>query len=153
MQVFHCDHCGQLLFFENTECVSCGHRLAYLPDLGVVGSLKPIDETTLRSPLPRAAERAYKLCLNYAEQQVCYWALAADDPHDLCVACRLTRTIPEWAWMGADEVAREGYMAAEANRAACVPGAPNKTAASLLKVLPDDWVMELEARQRSRFLG
>jgi short-subunit dehydrogenase len=66
---------------------------------------------------------------------------------------KLTRALPEWLWMGADEVAREGYMAAEANRAACVPGAPNKTAAALLKVLPDDWIMELEARQRSRFLG
>lgn len=65
---------------------------------------------------------------------------------------QLTRALPEWAWMGADEVAREGYMAAEANRAACVPGAPNKVAASLLKVLPDDWIMELEASQRSRFL-
>jgi len=65
---------------------------------------------------------------------------------------QLTRSLPEWAWMGADEVAREGYMAAEANRAACVPGAPNKLAAALLKVLPDDWVMELEASQRNRFL-
>jgi len=49
--------------------------------------------------------------------------------------------------MGADEVAREGYVAAEANRAACVPGAPNKAAAALLKVLPDDWTMEFSAGQ------
>ncbi len=60
---------------------------------------------------------------------------------------KLSRAIPEWWWMGADEVAREGFVAAEANRACCVPGAPNKTVAALLKVLPDDWVMELASGQ------
>ena len=39
MKVFHCDHCGHLLFFENTQCVRCGKLVAYLPDLGLVGSL------------------------------------------------------------------------------------------------------------------
>ncbi len=62
---------------------------------------------------------------------------------------KLAKSIPQWAqfvWMGADEVAREGFQAAEANRACCVTGAPNKLAAALLKVLPDDWMMELAAR-------
>ena len=67
--------------------------------------------------------------------------------HDAVGASKLSKAIPEWAWMGADEVAREGYVAAEANRAACVPGAPNKAAAALLKVLPDDWTMELTSSQ------
>jgi uncharacterized protein len=60
---------------------------------------------------------------------------------------KLSQAVPEWAWMGADEVAREGFVAAEANRAACVPGAPNKAAAALLKVLPDDWTMEFSSNQ------
>lgn len=55
----------------------------------------------------------------------------------------LSANVPEWMWMGADEVAREGYQACEANRATCVPGAPNKVAAAVLKILPDDWSMEL----------
>jgi short-subunit dehydrogenase len=67
--------------------------------------------------------------------------------HDAVGASKLSKAIPEWAWMGADEVAREGYVAAEANRAACVPGAPNKAAAALLKVLPDDWTMEFTSDQ------
>jgi len=67
--------------------------------------------------------------------------------HDAVGASKLSKAIPEWAWMGADEVAREGYVAAEANRAACVPGAPNKAAAALLKVLPDDWTMEFTSGQ------
>jgi len=56
---------------------------------------------------------------------------------------RISQSTPEWMWMGADEVAREGYQAAEANRAICVPGAPNKFLSALLKILPDDWSLEL----------
>ena len=40
-KLFHCDHCDGLVFFENTGCLRCGNRLAYLPDLEVVGSLDP----------------------------------------------------------------------------------------------------------------
>ena len=57
MKIFHCDHCGQLLFFENTECVSCGHRVAYLPDLQLVGSLDPDGDDTWRSPAAAGGER------------------------------------------------------------------------------------------------
>jgi hypothetical protein len=45
VKIFHCDHCRHLLFFENVRCVKCGHALAYLPDMGVIGSLEPADET------------------------------------------------------------------------------------------------------------
>jgi len=30
VKVFHCDHCGQLLFFENTACMNCGQAVAFL---------------------------------------------------------------------------------------------------------------------------
>ena len=53
MHIFHCDYCQQLIFFENVQCVRCGHLLAYLPDLEVVGSLEPVGEDLWRSPLPR----------------------------------------------------------------------------------------------------
>src|ERR1044072_2001563 len=39
MKIFHCDHCDNLIFFENFQCMACNHQLAYLPDLGVIGSL------------------------------------------------------------------------------------------------------------------
>jgi hypothetical protein len=100
VRIFHCDHCRQLLFFENVQCVKCGHALAYLPDLGVIGSLEPAGEAPggeglWRSPIPRAAGRAYKLCENYSAHNICNWAVPADDPHSLCVSCRLTRVIPD----------------------------------------------------------
>ena len=64
---------------------------------------------------------------------------------------QLTRNTPAWLWMGPDEVAAAGYEAAEANRAICVPGAPNKTIAALAKLIPDDWALALMARESGRF--
>ena len=61
MKVFHCDHCGHLLFFENIACVSCGHRLAYLPDLALVGSLDEAGGDLWTSPLTSAAGQRYRL--------------------------------------------------------------------------------------------
>jgi len=97
MKVFHCDHCGHLLFFENTVCLSCQHTVAYLPDLALVGSLDrdPADGGLWRSPLPDAAPGGYRLCRNYAEEAVCNWTVADGDPGPLCLSCRLTRVIPD----------------------------------------------------------
>jgi len=62
-----------------------------------------------------------------------------------------TSATPSWLWMGADEVAAAGYEAVEANRAICVPGAPNKAISALVKAIPDDWALALMASQGSRF--
>ena len=95
MRVFHCDHCRHLVFFENTRCVKCERALSYLPDLGAMGSLDPAGDGLWRSPLRLAAGRTYRLCGNYAEQDICNWAIPADDPNPLCRSCRLTRVIPD----------------------------------------------------------
>jgi hypothetical protein len=102
MRIFHCDHCGQAVFFENTFCGNCGHKLAYLPDLKIVASLDPVEPVAggpavprWTSPVPRAAGRTYKLCDNYASHNVCNWAVPADDPNALCTSCRMTRVIPD----------------------------------------------------------
>ena len=95
MKVFHCDHCDNLVFFENTHCVQCGHVLAFLPDLMEVGSLDVGDGGTWRSPHPSALGRAYRLCANYSGAQVCNWAVDARQDDMLCESCRLTTTIPD----------------------------------------------------------
>ncbi|CAN5472482.1 putative zinc-binding peptidase [soil metagenome] len=94
MKVFHCDHCGQLLFFENFHCVHCKHLLAYVPELGVVTSLDPVENDLWTSPLPRAQGKTYRLCENYKLHNTCNWAMPSEDPNLLCKSCRLTRTIP-----------------------------------------------------------
>ncbi len=62
----------------------------------------------------------------------------------------VTQSVPDWLWMGPDEVAAAGYEAVEANRPISVPGAPNKTIAAIAKLLPDDWGLALIASQGSR---
>jgi hypothetical protein len=103
MNVFHCDHCQQLVFFENCVCVSCGSTLAYLPDLDQMGSLEPTGDGLWVSPLPEAENKSYRLCDNYVGQNICNWAIPAADNHSLCQSCRLTRVIPNLSQPGNKE--------------------------------------------------
>jgi uncharacterized protein len=66
---------------------------------------------------------------------------------------RMSRAIPAWMWMGADEVAAAGYEAAEANRPLCVPGVHNQVLAALAKLLPDEWTMALTKSRLGRARG
>ncbi|HTW95409.1 MAG TPA: putative zinc-binding metallopeptidase, partial [Tepidisphaeraceae bacterium] len=85
----------------NTVCGACGHKLAYLPDLQVVASLDPAGgqandpQAAWTCPIPRARDRTYRLCDNYTSHNVCNWAIDAAGPDKLCLACRLTRVIPD----------------------------------------------------------
>ena len=81
MRIFHCDHCNKPVFFENTICGSCGHQLAYLPDLKLVASLDATGKSDsvgplFTTPVKRAEGRTYRLCQNYTAQNVCNWAMA-----------------------------------------------------------------------------
>jgi short-subunit dehydrogenase len=64
---------------------------------------------------------------------------------------QISASTPPWLWLGADEVAATGYEAVEANRAVCVPGAPNKAIAAFAKLIPDEWGLALMASQGPRF--
>src|SRR5262245_17232153 len=110
MRIFHCDHCQQLVFFENVQCVACSHLLAYLPDVAEVGSLEPAGEGVWKAIEPSASERLYRLCQNYAVENVCNWAVPVDDPNPYCQSCRLTRVIP----ILEQEGRREAWFALEA---------------------------------------
>jgi hypothetical protein len=103
VKIFHCDHCGQLVFFENVRCLSCGHALAYAPDVEDVVSLDPSDDGLWRSAERGVEGRTYRLCANYDRENVCNWAVPADDPEPLCASCRLTRTIPDLGRAGHKE--------------------------------------------------
>ena len=94
MRIFHCDHCQQLVFFENVQCIVCKHSLAYLPDIAEIGSLEQVDDALWKARAPAAYGRLYRLCRNYSQQNVCNWAVPAGDPNPYCTSCRLTRVIP-----------------------------------------------------------
>jgi hypothetical protein len=69
--------------------------LAYLPDVAQMASLDPLDGGLWRSPVATSRGQTYRQCANYAEQQVCNWAVVASDPQALCISCRLTHVIPD----------------------------------------------------------
>jgi hypothetical protein len=94
LRIFHCDHCQQLVFFENFQCLVCKHTLAYLPDVAEVGSLEKVDDALWKALAPEAAGRKYRLCQNYSPENVCNWVVLATDPNLYCFSCRLTRVIP-----------------------------------------------------------
>jgi hypothetical protein len=97
MKLFECQHCGQLLYFENTRCERCGHVLGYLPDRTVLSALTAEDGDRWR-PLA-APDEPSRFCAN-AAYDACNWLVPADGPDAFCRACRLNRTIPN---LGAPE--------------------------------------------------
>jgi hypothetical protein len=100
MKLFTCQHCGNLLYFENTVCAVCSHRLGYLPDRQTLSALEPAGDgfTAL------AADSAkVRFCAN-AEHSACNWLVADDGEHALCLACRHNMTIPDLSQ--ADNLAR-----------------------------------------------
>ena len=90
MKLFECQHCGQLLYFENTRCERCGHVLGYLPGLTLLSALAPQDDGRWR-PLA-APEQLSTFCAN-AARDACNWLVPAG-AQPFCSACRLNRTIP-----------------------------------------------------------
>lgn len=100
MKTFHCQYCGHPVFFENVKCLQCSSALAFLPDRMNMAAIEPVPggEEGLWRPRARgrkAAAARYRLCHNHTTQNACNFAVPADDPNQLCVACRLTRTLPD----------------------------------------------------------
>jgi hypothetical protein len=97
MQLFKCQHCSQLLFFENKLCESCHHRLGYIPADFQLSALKPANAnapdggewTALSSPGSR-----FRFCDN-AKEGVCNWLVPASSHERYCLACRHNRTVPD----------------------------------------------------------
>lgn len=100
MKIFRCDHCGQLLFFENSQCTRCGHTLAFLPDRRRMAALA-LDGNGVWRVATRGAQGAlYRLCANYRTANVCNWAVPHHEASELCLSCRLTRTLPDLSVAG-----------------------------------------------------
>ena len=41
MKLFKCQHCGQLLYFENDHCEQCSHRLGFIPEVMNLSAMEP----------------------------------------------------------------------------------------------------------------
>jgi hypothetical protein len=109
MKSFHCNHCGQVVFFESVSCVNCGRLLAYLPDRQVMGALEVGGNGTWLYRDQDGVQSSYRTCTNYAQYNVCNWAVPEGDDNAACVSCRLTRYTPELS----DETHRQAWFKLE----------------------------------------
>jgi hypothetical protein len=94
MKLFKCQHCEQLLYFENTVCERCSHRLGFIPEIMNLSALEPQGQ---QGELWRALavdKKQYRFCAN-AAFDVCNWMIEADKPDRYCVACRHNRMVPD----------------------------------------------------------
>ena len=93
MKLFECQNCGQLIYFENTQCERCGHALGFLPSLAVMTALRPNGDGSYM-PLAGPSARV-RYCAN-RQHGACNWLVDAG-AEPLCRACELNRTIPDLA--------------------------------------------------------
>lgn len=66
--------------------------LGFLPDECQLSSLQNNKNSELIADYNK---QTYKPCFNYSEHDVCNWMLPVSDPNNLCVSCRLNKTIPK----------------------------------------------------------
>ena len=93
MKLFVCQSCQQLLYFENSQCMRCGHQLGFLPENATLSALEPAGGdgwTALAAP----GKGPYRLCANAAHAS-CNWLVEADADTPFCLACHHNRTIPD----------------------------------------------------------
>ena len=89
MRSFQCE-CGARVFFENFRCLACARELGFALDVAAIVTLaEPVDG------IYTTPAGTFRKCRNYADEGVCNWIKAADQPGDLCEACRLNNVIPD----------------------------------------------------------
>lgn len=80
MQRFTCD-CGNVLFFQNSQCLKCGQEVGYDPEGRTMVVLRP--------------GGIMRRCGNGLKHGVCNWVLPSSEGAELCLSCRLNRRIPD----------------------------------------------------------
>ena len=94
MKAFQCDHCGNLLFFENTTCLRCANQLGFIPDFVDLVTIKSAGDNLWRPVGDRGSSR-FRQCQNTLDHAACNWMVSEGDPNPLCRACRLNLVIPD----------------------------------------------------------
>lgn len=92
-QAYHC-HCGQPVYFRNTQCLNCKGALGYDCELGTLLSLKPLGDGATWVAIDGDESRQYRLCAHVESPTACNWLIPAESEATLCIACSLNRTIP-----------------------------------------------------------
>lgn len=103
MQIFHCSHCGQGVFFDNSLCTACGAPLGYAPDLQRMLAFRVVNGEWLAID-GEGQSVSWRVCANREPLGICNWMLPPDDTHPYCMSCRFTHIIPKLS--EADNVTR-----------------------------------------------
>ncbi|MDC7677292.1 zinc-binding metallopeptidase family protein [Asticcacaulis machinosus] len=90
MKIFTCSNCQNTVYFHNRNCVNCGYRLGFVPQLQELCAMEPVSEPFWK---PVGGSASQRFCAN-AVTDVCNWTVGAEDPNDFCRACRYNRFVP-----------------------------------------------------------
>lgn len=92
--------CGRPVFFRNSICLACGTPLGFAPHLRQVFPLKPASKPGLwQIDRHGLGNKKYRRCANLETPAACNWLVEERElegnPRQVCIACRLNRTIPD----------------------------------------------------------
>ena len=91
MKLFKCQHCGQLLHFENNKCEKCSRRLGYIAEAETLSALEPEGDSWRALAV---TGKLYRFCAN-AQYDVCNWLVEADGNDIYWIACRHNHMVPD----------------------------------------------------------
>lgn len=94
MKTYQCT-CGNTLYFENSQCLSCGKTLGFIPDQLRLSPLQPASNNQWQALAIADQNQRYRQCRNYTEHNVCNWMIPEHEAHEYCLACRLNEIIPD----------------------------------------------------------
>ena len=93
MKLFKCQSCQQILYFENTVCEKCGHRLGYLPEAAALSALEADGDDRWRAlAAPGRSLPLLRQCR--PTMPATGWSMPRR-PTGFASACRHNRTIPD----------------------------------------------------------
>jgi hypothetical protein len=97
VRLFGCNVCGQVLFFENSLCTSCGTRVGYCVEAQELVALpgSAASNTPFTLPVGNVEQPSFRLCRNFTENDACNWLVLEADGQPYCHSCRLTDVIPD----------------------------------------------------------
>jgi hypothetical protein len=90
MEIFTCDNCKQLLYFENSTCLNCSHTVGF--DVVQFDLLTLNKDGDVWLPVNNKKE-SLRFCANTVHG-TCNWLIPVDQVSPFCPACTLNRTIP-----------------------------------------------------------
>jgi hypothetical protein len=93
-KVWQC-HCGQSIFFPNTQCLACSSALGYLPQQGKLAALEPGPHLNTWRLTDEPQAGLYRRCANLDTPAACNWLFPEHSVGEFCIACSLNHTIPD----------------------------------------------------------